>query len=402
MPENGSDQGSGLAPLAGLRVLELARVLAGPWAGQVLADLGADVIKVESPDGDDTRGWGPPFMERAGGGSGSAAYYHSTNRGKRSLVADFTTREGQEAVRALAGEADVLIENFKVGGLLKYGLDYPALAAVNPRLVYCSVTGFGQTGPYAPRAGYDFIIQAMAGLMHMTGEADGGPMKAGVAVSDLFTGLYAVIAIQAALTERLRSGLGQHIDMALLDCQIAVMANQNMNYLATGRSPRRIGNAHVNIVPYQDFPAADGFVIIACGNDGQFARLCKAIGCAGLESDPRFSSNERRVRNREVLVPMLAEATSKLPRRELLDRLEAGVVPASPVNDLDDVFNDAHVIARALRVDLASSDVDGATVPGVRTPINYSRSPLALGTASPALGDAGKCGDVAQGWLPRP
>ena len=283
--------------LAGVRVLELARVLAGPTTGQTLADLGADVIKVESPEGDETRAWGPPFIETEG--ELSAAYFHSCNRGKRSIVADFTTERGREIVRRLAARSDVLIENFKVGGLQKFGLDYESLKALNPRLIYCSVTGFGQTGPYAKRAGYDFLIQGMSGIMSITGEPDGSPQKAGVAISDLFTGLYGVIAIEAALIARERTGAGKHIDLALFDSMITMLANQAMNYLASGRSPKRMGNAHVNLAPYQTLPVADGWLIVAVGNDGQFARLCGVLGFEAMARDPRFATNPARVTNRD-------------------------------------------------------------------------------------------------------
>src|SRR6202047_2748987 len=289
-------------PLAGLRVVELARILAGPWAGQLLADLGADVIKVErAGSGDDTRAWGPPFVEAADGRHLSAAYFHCTNRGKRSIEADFTTPEGQRIVKKLVARSDVLIENFKVGGLKKFGLDYESLKALNPRLIYCSVTGFGQTGPYATRAGYDFLIQGMSGIMSITGEPEGSPQKAGVAISDLFTGLYGVIAIEAALITRERTGKGQHIDLALFDSMSTMLANQAMNYLASGRSPKRMGNAHVNLAPYQTLPVADGWLIVAVGNDSQFARLCGALGLESMARDPRFATNPGRVRNRDEM-----------------------------------------------------------------------------------------------------
>src|SRR5580704_10508514 len=296
------------AALAGVRVLELARVLAGPTTGQTLADLGADVIKVESPEGDETRAWGPPFIETDG--ELSAAYFHSCNRGKRSIVADFTTERGREIVRRLAARADVLIENFKVGGLQKFGLDYESLRRLNPRLIYCSVTGFGQTGPYAKRAGYDFLIQGMSGIMSITGEPDGSPQKAGVAIADLFTGLYGVIAIEAALIERARTGRGQHLDLALFDSMSAMLANQAMNYLASGKSPKRMGNAHVNLAPYQTLPVSDGWFIVAVGNDGQFARLCVVLGLEPLAKDKRFATNPGRVVNRVALEAELKAKTA--------------------------------------------------------------------------------------------
>jgi crotonobetainyl-CoA:carnitine CoA-transferase CaiB-like acyl-CoA transferase len=304
-----------MKPLEGLKVLELARILAGPWVGQLLADLGADVVKVERPGaGDDTRGWGPPFVEAVDGGDLSAAYFHSCNRGKRSIAVDFETPEGQELVRKLAAHADVVIENFKVGGLKKYGLDYESLKTINPRLVYCSITGFGQNGPYAARAGYDFMIQGMGGIMDLTGDPDGEPQKIGVAYVDIFTGVYSVVGILAALRQRDATGEGAHLDMALLDVQTSVLANQAMNYLASGKSPRRMGNAHPNIVPYQVFPVADGHVIVAVGNDGQFARFVAVLGQPELAQDERFRSNAGRVGRRAELVPILTELTLKTTR----------------------------------------------------------------------------------------
>jgi crotonobetainyl-CoA:carnitine CoA-transferase CaiB-like acyl-CoA transferase len=369
-----------MQPLEGLKVIELARILAGPWAGQTLADLGADVIKVESPDGDDTRTWGPPFIED--GGEKSAAYFHACNRGKRSIVADYRTPEGVDLVRALVREADVVIENFKVGGLAKYGLDYESLKAINPRLVYCSITGFGQTGPYRERAGYDFLIQGMAGIMDLTGDPAGEPQKIGVAFSDIFTGLYSVIAIQAALAQRERTGLGQHIDMALLDTSVGVLANQAMNYLATGKPPRRLGNAHPNIAPYQTFAVADGHLILAVGNDGQFARFAAVIGRPELASDERFLTNASRVANRVALTEAIAGELTNWQRDALLEKLAAAHVPAGPINTLEDVFADAQVLARGMRLDL-----DG--VPGVRTPITMSGAELSLDRRSPRLDEHG-------------
>nr|MCU0816990.1 CoA transferase [Cypionkella sp.] len=320
------------APLAGIKVIELARILAGPWAGQTLSDLGADVIKVEAPEGDDTRRWGPPFIDREG--DRSAAYFHATNRGKRSVTCDFRTIEGQDFVRRLVADADVVIENFKVGGLAKYGLDYESLRRVNPRLVYCSITGFGQDGPYAHRAGYDFIIQGMAGLMSVTGEADGQPQKVGVAVTDIFTGVYAATAILAALHQRHATGEGQQIDMALMDVAAAIMANQAMNYLATGTAPRKMGNAHPNLAPYAVFDCADGWLILATGNDGQYQRLCRILGLEAMATDPAFLTNADRVANRAELTRRLTEATRRWTKAELLAACEAEGVPAGPINDL--------------------------------------------------------------------
>ena len=365
------------SPLRGLRVLELARILAGPWAGQLLADLGASVVKVESPEGDDTRRWGPPFIERDG--ESAAAYFHACNRGKRSVVADFSTEEGRETVSRLAAEADVVIENFKLGGLDRYGLGYEALSQVNPRLVWCSITGFGQDGPYAHRAGYDYIVQGMSGLMSITGEPDREPQKVGVAVTDIFTGVYATTAILAAVHQRNATGRGQRIDMALLDVATAITANQAMNYLASGTAPRRMGNAHPNIVPYQVFACADGHAIVAVGNDGQFRRFAALLGLEGLGADPRYATNPARLAHREELVPILAQATARLTRDELLASCEAQGVPAGPINDMADVFADPQVLARGLRIEQGG-------VPGVRTPIAFSESPLALDRPSPRLG----------------
>ncbi len=364
-------------PLGGLRVLELARILAGPWAGQLLADLGATVVKVESPEGDDTRRWGPPFIES--NGETAAAYFHACNRGKRSVVADFSTQEGQEAVRELAAGADVVIENFKLGGLDKYGLGWKELSRLNPRLVWCSITGFGQDGPYAHRSGYDYIVQGMSGLMSVTGEPDREPQKVGVAVTDIFTGVYATTAILAALRSRDATGRGQRIDMALLDVAIAITANQAMNYLASGVAPRRMGNAHPNIVPYQVFPCSDGHAIVAVGNDGQFRRFCTLLGLAELATDPRYSTNPARLTHREDLVTTLARATARMSRSDLLSACEAQGVPAGPINDMTDVFADPQVLARGLRI-----APDG--VPGVRSPVVFSDAALALGAPSPRLG----------------
>jgi crotonobetainyl-CoA:carnitine CoA-transferase CaiB-like acyl-CoA transferase len=375
------------APLEGLRVLELARILAGPWIGQTLADLGAEVIKVESPAGDDTRGWGPPFVEDEDGAPLDAAYFHSCNRGKRSVALDFRTEEGREAVRRLAQRSDVLIENFKVGGLAKYGLDYESLRKLNPGLIYCSVTGFGQDGPYAQRAGYDYIVQGMGGIMDLTGDPDGEPQKIGVAFADIFTGLYGVIAVQAALAERARSGEGQHIDMALLDCMTGVLANQALNYLVSGVSPRRLGNAHPNISPYQVFPVSDGHLIVAVGNDSQFRRFCALLACDELATDPRFASNAARVRNREILSPLLAERTLGYMRDDLLAALEADGIPGGPINSVADTFADPQVIHRGMRIDAPHCGAPGGVSPGVRTPIRFSKATLKLDRGVPRLGE---------------
>ncbi len=371
-------------PLAGLKIVELARILAGPWAGQVLADLGAEVIKVESPEGDDTRRWGPPFIDNPDG-SRDAAYFHAANRGKRSVVADFTTPEGQATVRALVADADVVIENFKVGGLARYGLDYASLSALNPRLVYCSITGFGQDGPYAPRAGYDFIVQGMSGIMDLTGEPAQAPQKIGVAFADIMTGLYAVIAIQAALAMRDRTGRGQQIDMALLDTMTGVLANQAMNWFASGVSPTRVGNAHANIAPYAVFPCADGWFILAVGNDAQFRRFCDALGQDALRDDPRFATNAGRVAFRDVLTADIEAATRTIPRDTLLAALEAVGVPAGPINSVAQAFADPQVAARGMAI--KSARLDGSTVPGLRTPIRFSDADLAIGRAAPMLGE---------------
>jgi crotonobetainyl-CoA:carnitine CoA-transferase CaiB-like acyl-CoA transferase len=373
-------------PLAGIRVIELARILAGPWAGQLLADLGADVIKVENPDGgDDTRKWGPPFVTSAAGENLSAAYYHATNRGKRSVAVDFSTPEGAEIVRKLAASADVLIENFKLGGLKKYGLDYDSLKAINPRLVYCSITGFGQTGPYAPRAGYDFIIQGMAGMMSITGAPGGEPQKAGVAISDIFTGLYSVIAIQAALRHAEKTGEGQWIDMALYDTQISVLGNQNLNFLVSGVAPVQMGNAHMNIAPYEVLPLADGHFILAAGNDGQFQRFCKVVGLDDMPADPDFATNPARVANRVRLRERLIAALSGWTKAELLPKLDAAAVPASPINDIAEMFSDPQTIARGMKIDL--DDRHGTSLPSVRAPMLMSATPPVYDRPSPRLGE---------------
>ena len=364
-----------MTPLDGIKVVELARILAGPWAGQTLADLGAEVVKVEAPEGDDTRRWGPPFIDHDG--ERSAAYFHATNRGKASVTCDFRTAEGQAQVRALVADSDVLIENFKVGGLAKYGLDYDSLRAVNPRLIYCSITGFGQTGPYAHRAGYDFIIQGMAGLMSVTGEPDGQPQKVGVAVTDLFTGVYAATAVLAALVQRGRTGVGQHIDMALMDVATSVMANQAMNYLATGVAPVKMGNAHPNLAPYAVFECADGWIILAIGNDGQYRRLCGLLGLGDMAGGA-FATNALRVENRVEMTRRLTEATLRWTKADLLAACEAEGVPAGPINDLAEVFADPQVIARGMQI------APGG-VPGVRSPMTFSGAELALGRGAPRL-----------------
>ena len=370
-------------PLEGIRVLELGRILAGPWAGQLLADLGADVIKVERPGvGDDTRGWGPPFVTDEDGESLSSAYYHATNRGKRSVALELDSAAGQAAIRALAERSDVLIENFKLGSLTKYGLDYASLRAVNPRLVYCSITGFGQTGPYAPRAGYDFLIQGMGGLMSVTGAAGGEPLKVGIAIADITTGLYASNAILAALRRRDLTGEGAHIDMALLDCQVALLCNQAMNYLVSGQPPVRMGNAHPNVVPYQVFPAADGHLIIAVGNDGQFARLCGVLD-ADLAENPDYNTNEGRVRHREALCARIAELTSRLTRAALLTAFESHGIPAGPINDIGEVFADPQVLARGLQ---SSLQCGGTTIPTVASPIVMDGERMIAAKPSPKLG----------------
>ncbi|OLF71351.1 CoA-transferase [Maricaulis sp. W15] len=377
--------------LTGLKVVELARILAGPWAGQSLADLGADVIKVESPAGDDTRSWGPPWIEHESGRA--AAYYHSCNRGKRSVTADFRNPDDLDFVHALIADADVVIENFKVGGLAKFGLDYASLAADHPRLVYCSITGFGQTGPYAHRAGYDLAIQGMSGVMDITGAADGPPQRLGVAFADIFTGLYATIAIQAALAQRERTGQGQHIDMALLDSMVGVLGNQAMNYFATGTPPRRIGNAHPSIVPYQEFACADGHIIIACGNDSQFERLAHALALDETVIAAN-RTNAQRVGNRAELTASLSTCLGKLTRSEALAMLEANGVPGSPINTIQNAFADPQVHVRGLAI---SSD----GIPGLRSPIRMSGSDTGGTTRAPGLGehtDAVKAELQAKGW----
>ena len=369
------------APLKGLRVVELARILAGPWIGQTLADLGAEVIKVEAPEGDDTRAWGPPFFERPrpdGGTEKVAAYFHAANRGKTSITCDFKDAGDLARLKDLIATADVVVENFKVGGLKRFGLDYDSLSALNPRLVYASVTGFGQDGPRASQPGYDFLIQGMCGIMDLTGEPDREPQKVGVAWIDIFTGLYGVIGIQAALAERERSGRGQHVDLSLLDVGVAVLANQAMNHLIGGTEPKRLGNAHPNIVPYQVFPASDGHLIIACGNDRQFAGLCRALGLGPLSDDPAYAANAARMANRQALCDMIAQATAIRTRADNIAALEAEGVPAGPINSVADALVEPQVVARGLRI-----DPEG--IPGLRTPVRFSRSELVLDRAAPVL-----------------
>jgi crotonobetainyl-CoA:carnitine CoA-transferase CaiB-like acyl-CoA transferase len=381
---------SSRGPLAAVRVLDMSRILAGPWAAQIFADLGAEVIKVERPGkGDDTRGWGPPFLkDRSGAATTESAYFLSTNRGKKSITLDIALPEGQKLVRELAQRSDVLLENYKVGDLARYGLDYATLSALNPRLVYCSITGFGQTGPYRERAGYDFMIQGMGGLMSMTGERDdlpgGGPQKSGVAVADLMTGMYSTVAVLSALYERQASGKGQYIDMALLDTQIAWLANQNANYLIGGDVPVRMGNAHPNIVPYQSFPTADGDLILAIGNDSQFFRFCKAAGIAELEHDPRFADNVARVAHRDACTAAIAAAVIKRTTAEWVALLEPLGIPCGPINRLDDVFAHPQVQHRELKVDVPHPLA--GSVPLVANPIKFSRTPLRYDTPPPLLG----------------
>jgi crotonobetainyl-CoA:carnitine CoA-transferase CaiB-like acyl-CoA transferase len=372
------------APLAGLRVVELARILAGPWIGQTLADLGADVVKVEAPEGDDTRRWGPPFLTREaadGGQETVAAYFHAANRGKTSVTCDFADPAQRERLLTLIDEADVLVENFRVGALARFGLDYATLAERNPRLVYASVTGFGQTGPRARQPGYDFLIQGMSGIMDLTGDPDGEPQKVGVAWIDIMTGLYGVIGIQAALAERERSGRGQHVDLSLLDTGIGVLANQAMNHLAGGQTPTRLGNAHPNIVPYQVFAVADGHVIIACGNDRQFVSLCGVLGMADLANDPAYADNAGRVAHRELLCGRLAAALAGWRKAALIAALDAAGIPGGPINSVAEALADPQVAARAMLI-----EADG--VPGLRTPIWFSRSSLELERGAPGLGGA--------------
>ncbi len=366
-----------MKPLAGIKVVELARILAGPWCGQLLADLGAEVVKVERPGaGDDTRHWGPPFLYDADGNSLDAAYYHACNRGKRSVAIDIASPEGQAEVKVLIADADVVIENYKVGGLVKYGLDHASLSAANPRLVTCSVTGFGQTGPYAHRAGYDFIIQGMGGIMSLTGEPDGAPQKAGIAYADIFTGVYSAVAILAALRQREVTGKGAHIDMALLDTQVAVLANQALNWMANpAKVPHRMGNGHANLAPYQAFACADGELIVAVGNDSQFAKFCAVLGL-DLASDVRFATNPARVANRDALIPALARAILDWRKADLANALEAQGVPAGPINTVAEVFADPQVVARGMQVALNG-------LPGVASPIVIDGTRMVADTPSP-------------------
>ncbi|MDZ7812513.1 MAG: CaiB/BaiF CoA-transferase family protein [Ideonella sp.] len=390
--------------LQGLKVLDLSRVLAGPWASQLLGDLGADVVKVERPGtGDDTRHWGPPWVAEPASPIGpQAAYFQCANRNKRSIAVDMATPDGQALLRELASKADVVIENFKVGGLKHYGLDYDSLKALNPRLIYCSITGFGQTGPYAPRAGYDFLIQGMGGLMSLTGRADtehgAGPQKVGVALVDIMTGLYATIGILAALNHRQTSGEGQHIDMALLDVQVATLANQAANYLVSDKVPQRMGNAHPNIVPYQDFPTADGDMILAVGNDGQFAKLCAVAGHPEWAEDERFASNPARVANRAVLIPLLRQATVMKTTAQWVQALEAAGVPCGPINRLNDVFADPQVQARGLLQSISHPSLGDMAL--VACPIRLSATPVQNRWAPPTLGEHTQ--EVLAQWLSPP
>ena len=368
-------------PLEGIRVVELARVLAGPWCGQLLADLGAEVVKVERPGaGDDTREWGPPFVTAPDGEALGAAYYHSCNRGKRSVAIDIASADGQAEVRALLADADVVIENYKVGGLVKYGLDPARLRADFPRMVVCSITGFGQTGPYAHRAGYDYIVQAMSGFMSLTGEPDGPPQKAGIAYADIFTGMYSAVAILAALRRRDVTGEGAHVDMALLDSQVAVLANQAANYLVSGVVPKRMGNAHVNVVPYQVFATADGQLVIAVGNDGQYRKLCGILGVPEWADDPRFANNAARLANRTELIPLLAAKIATWNAQPLSLALEAEGVPAGPINDLAQVFADPQVRARGMRF-----RPEGASIDGVSSPIVIDGERMVAAAGAPPL-----------------
>lgn len=376
-------------PLDGVRVLDLSRVLAGPWATQILADLGAEVIKIEKPGaGDDTRAWGPPFLTEESGAKGDAAYFLAANRNKRSVTLDFTQAEGRALLHRLAPSCQIVVENFKTGGLKKYGLDYESLAALNPAVVYCSITGFGQTGPYAPRAGYDYLIQAMGGLMSITGQPDGAPgaepMKVGVAVVDLFTGMYAASGILAALRHAERTGQGQHLDVALMDCQAAMLANQAQNWFVGGKAPGRLGNAHPNIVPYQVFATADGFIVLAVGNDGQFASFCRVAGVEALAADPLYSRNADRVANRTALVALLEPVLKGRTSRDWMDALETAGVPCGPINTIDQVFADPQVVARGLAVETLRPGVGPVTT--VAHPVKYSATPPRAERAPPALG----------------
>ncbi|MCZ4286830.1 CoA transferase [Marinobacter salarius] len=379
--------------LSHLRVLDLSRVLAGPWAGQILGDLGAEVIKIERPkSGDDTRSWGPPYLQGADGNADLSAYFLTANRNKQSLAVDIAHPEGQELIRKLVAESDVILENFKVGGLKRYGLDYDNLKQINPKLIYCSITGFGQDGPYANRPGYDFLIQAMGGLMSITGQPDGepgaGPMKVGVALTDIMTGLYATIGVLAALSHRDRTGEGQYVEAALLDVQVACLANQAMNYLTTGQAPGRMGNAHPNIVPYQDFPTADGNMVLTVGNDEQFTRLCDVLEHPEWASDDRFATNRARVANRKELIPRLRQATVMRSTQEWVQILERSGVPCGPVNTLDQVFEDPQVLARGMKQSVQHPSL--GDVPTVGNPIRLKLTPVSYRTAPPLLGEQSK------------
>ena len=372
--------------LAGIRVLDLSRILAGPWATQLLADLGAEVIKVERPgDGDDTRSWGPPFVSGVDEGDLFSAYYLAANRGKKSIVVDLSSQEGREIIATLARASDIIVENFSISVAKRLGFDYARLSAINPRLIYCSITGFGQTGPHKDKPGYDLLVQAMGGLMSITGSPDGEPMKVGVAVADLLTGLYATVAILAALNERHSSGLGQHIDLALLDVQIATLANQGMNYLASGKAPARSGNTHPNIVPYQAFATCDGHIVVGVGNDVQFARLAAVLGLPALSTDPRFATNTARVTNRAALIPILSEMIGSWPKRDLLRALEEERIPAGPINAMDEVFADPQIEARGLVIEQHLTDgkppvkILGNPIRLSRTPVRYDKPPPRLG-----------------------
>jgi crotonobetainyl-CoA:carnitine CoA-transferase CaiB-like acyl-CoA transferase len=388
------------ACLTGLRVLDLSRILAGPWATQLLADLGADVIKIERPgDGDDTRAWGPPFVVGNNDGDLFSAYYLAANRGKKSVGVDFSSPEGREIVASLAKYCDVVVENFKVGGLKRLGLDYDALSAVNPALIYCSISGFGQTGPYKDKPGYDLLVQAMGGLMSITGSPEGEPMKVGVAVADILTGLYATVAILAALNERRGSGVGQHIDLALLDVQIATLANQGMNFLASGKAPRRHGNAHPNIVPYQAFATSDGHIVVAVGNDAQFARFSAILGLPELAKDPRFQKNSDRVHNRSELIEILSARIRTFRKLDLLSKLDAELIPGGPINEMHEVFADPQVEARGLVVEQNLSP-GGSPTKILGNPIKFSRTPIEYGRAPPRLG--ADSAEVLRGELKMP
>ena len=386
-----TDQGKIMAgPLSHIRALDLSRVLAGPWCGHNLADLGAEVIKIERPgSGDDSRAFGPPWLkDRNGKDTQESAYFASANRGKKSVTVNLSKPEGQRIVRELARESDVFIENYKVGDLARYGLGYDDLRKLNPPIIYASVTGFGQTGPYRERPGYDFMIQGMGGVMSITGERDdlpgGGPQRVGIPIADIMTGMYATIAICAALAHRERSGEGQHLDLALLDTQVGILANQGMNYLATGKAPGRIGNAHPNIVPYQPFRTKDGDVILACGNDNLFSRFCEVAGCPHLARDPRFASNSKRVENREAITALLAEIFAKRTTQDWCDALDAAGVPSGPINDLEQVFEEPQVIARGMKVELEHPLA--GTVPLIASPMKFSGTPLEHKAPPPTLG----------------